>query len=140
MAIAQMNWSKLKYPINDKRMIEFSNSLDAIYSLAENYSGFIWRISDEEAEKQLIELGFDELTSSTVSVWKDLNSLKDYTYNSLHGVYLKRSSEWFEKIEGPQLVIWNVKNNNQPTFRESFDRLNYLKDNGSSDYAYGWEK
>lgn len=139
MAIAQMNWGKLKYPINDKRMTEFSNSLNTIYSLAQNHSGFIWRISDEEAEKQLIELGFDELTSSTVSVWDNVDSLKDYTFNSLHGFYVKRSSEWFQKVEGPQLVIWNTSNDYQPTFKESFDRLEYLKNNGATNYAYGWQ-
>ena len=61
---------------------------------------------------------------------QDIESLKDYTYNSLHGVYLKRSSEWFQKVEGPQLVICNVVNHAQPTFKESFDRLEYLKKNG----------
>ena len=135
-----MNWGRLKFSLEDKRMLEFADSLNEVYSLAENHSGFIWRIPDDQSELQLSDLGFDKFISSTVSVWRDLNSLKDYTYDSLHGVYLKRSSEWFEKIEGPQLVIWNVENNNQPTFRESFDRLKYLKDNGSSDYAYGWEK
>ena len=83
---------------------------------------------------------FDRLISSAVSVWKNSISLKDFTYNSLHGVHLKRNFKWFKKVHGPQLVIWNVENNYQPTFKESFDRLEYLKDNGSSDYAYGWER
>ena len=140
MAIAQMNWSRLKFSLKDKRMTEFAESLNKVYSLAENHPGFIWRIPDSQSESQLSDLGFDKLISSTVSVWMDIESLKDYTYNSLHGVYLKRSSEWFQKIDGPQLVIWNVKNNDQPTFKESFNRLEHLKFKGSSDYAYGWER
>ena len=140
MAIAQMNWGTLKYPLEDERMIEFSNSISTIYSLAEVHPGFIWRISDEEAEKQLLELGFDELISSTVSVWDNADSLRDYTFNSLHGIYLIRSSEWFKKVEGPQLVIWNIANNHQPTFKEAFNRLEYLKSNGETDYAYGWQR
>ena len=140
MAIAQMNWSRLKFSLKDKRMTEFAESLNKVYSLAENQPGFIWRISDDQSETQLSNLGFDKLISSTVSVWINITSLKDYTYNSLHGFYLKRSSEWFQKIDGPQLVIWNVENNNEPTFKESFDRLKYLEDNGPSAYAYGWER
>lgn len=120
-------------------MIEFTNSLSLIYSLAENHPEFIWRILDAEAEKQLLELGFDELTSSTVSVWNNLDSLKDYTFNSLHSVYLNRSLEWFKKVEGPQLVIWDIANDHQPTFKESFNRLEYLNNNGTTDYAYGWK-
>ena len=139
MAIAQMNWGTLKNCLKDERMIEFTNSLSSIYSLAQNHPGFIWRIPDAEAEKQLLELGFDELTSSTVSVWNNLDSLKDYTFNSLHSVYLNRSLEWFKKVEGPQLVIWDIANDHQPTFKESFNRLKYLNNNGTTDYAYGWK-
>ena len=140
MAIAQMNWGKLKYPLMDIKMTEFRESLSEIYRLAENYPGFIWRIPDHQSELQLFDLGFDKLISSTVSVWKDIESLKDYTYNSLHGVYLKRSLEWFKKIDGPQLVIWNVENDDQPTFKESFYRLEHLKNNGPTDYAYAWKR
>ena len=139
MAIAQMNWGKLKHPLEDKRMTEFSRSLNEVYSLAENHLGFIWRIPDNQSELQLSDLGFDKLISSTVSVWNDIESLKDYTYNSLHGFYLKRSSEWFQKIDGPQLVIWNVGNSDKPTYKESFERLEYLKNKGPTDYAYGWK-
>ena len=140
MAIAQMNWGRLKFSLEDKRMKEFTESLNEVYSLAENHPGFIWRIPDNQSESQLSNLGFNKLISSTVSVWENITSLKEYTYNSLHGFYLKRSSEWFEKIDGPQLVIWHVEKSDQPTFKESFKRLNYLKNNGASDYAYGWEK
>ena len=140
MAIAQMNWGRLKYLLEDKRVIEFSKSLNEVYGLAENHPGFIWRISDNQSALQLSDLGFDKLISSTVSAWKDIESLEDYTYNSLHGLYLKRSSEWFQKIDGPQLVIWNVENDNQPTFKELFDRLEHLKNNGPTDYAYVWKK
>ena len=140
MSIAQMNWGRLRFCLDDKRMREFAESLNKVYSLAEKHPGFIWRIPDNQSKSQLSDLGFDKLISSTVSVWKDINSLKDYTYNSLHGVYLKRSSEWFEKIDGPQLVIWNTDNDTKPTFKESFNRLEYLKNNGSTDYAYSWEE
>ena len=138
MTIAQMNWGRLKYPLQDKRMSEFTDSLHNVYILAENHPGFIWRISESESELQLYDLGFDNLISSTVSVWNNIESLKDYTYNSLHGVYLKRSSEWFEKIDGPQLVIWNCEKDAQPNFKDSFDRLENLKNKGPTDYAYGW--
>ena len=140
MTIAQMNWGKLRFSLEDIRMAEFTKSLVKVYQLAESHPGFIWRIPDNQSELQLADLGFDKLISSTVSVWDNLGSLKDYTYNSIHGVYLKRSSEWFKIIDGPQLVIWDVKKNNQPTFKEAFERLDYLKNNGPSDFAYGWER
>ena len=135
-----MNWGRLRFCLDDKRMREFAESLNKVYSLAEKHPGFIWRIPDNQSKSQLSDLGFDKLISSTVSVWKDTDSLKDYTYNSMHGLYLKKKNKWFKKVDGPQLVMWNVADNYQPTFKESFHRLEYLKDNGSSDYAYGWER
>ena len=138
MAVAQMNWGRLKYSLQDKRMAEFAASLNEVYALAENHIGFIWRISDNQSELELSNLGFNKLISSTLSVWKDLESLKDYTYNSLHGVYLKKSSNWFQKVEGPQLVVWNVKNDDEPTFKEAFERLEYFREKGPTDNAYAW--
>ena len=59
---------------------------------------------------------------------------------SLYGFYLKRSAEWFEKVGGPQLVIWNIENNIKLDFKELFHRLEGLKDRGPSDYAHSWVK
>ena len=138
MPIAQMNWGRIKYDLHDKRMVEFTQSLAMVYNLAESHPGFIWRIPDNKAKSQLSNLGFDKFISATISVWNNIDTLKDYTYNSLHGKYLKRSSEWFEKIDGPQLVIWNCEKDAQPNFKDSFDRLENLKNKGPTDYAYGW--
>lgn len=107
MAMAQMNWGRMKHFLKDKRMLEFSNSLNKVYDLAEKHYGFIWCISYKEIKSQLINLGFDEFISATVSVWDNLDLLK---------------------------------NHEQPSFKESFDRLEYLKINSSSDYTYDWEK
>jgi len=106
--------------------------------LAEKHPSFIWRIPDNQVKLQLTNLKFDQCISSAVSIWENIDSLKDYTYNFLHGTYLKRSREWFKKVEGPQLVIWNVVSEAQPSLKESFERLEYLKKNGPSNYAYGW--
>ncbi|MRX33093.1 DUF3291 domain-containing protein [Aminobacter sp. MDW-2] len=40
----------------------------------------------------------------------------------MHGIYLKRTSEWFEKIDEPQLVTWFIENSNvRPTFAEAWE-------------------
>ena len=50
MAVAQMNWGRMRYPITDHRMSEFAAALDKVYLAAENHPGFIWRIANEDAE------------------------------------------------------------------------------------------
>jgi len=77
--------------------------------------------------------------SATVSVWKSLTDLHDDTFNSLHGEYLSRSAEWFEKGDGPQLVVWDVEDAARPSFIEAWERLLELKQNGPSHRGYGWE-
>lgn len=138
MAIAQMNWGQLRFPLSDRRMAEFERSLEPVYRLAEEHPGFIWRVPDEQAAEQLQALNFDEKISATVSVWKSVDALKDYTFNSLHGEYLKRSDEWFDPVDGPQLVIWTVEPSSRPGFAEAFDRLEALKNFGPTQDTYGW--
>ncbi len=139
MAIAQMNWGRMLYPLTHSLMSEFALSLADVYREAERYPGFIWRVPDEEAANQLEALRYDSLTSATVSVWTDLEVLRSYTFSGTHGKFLGRSHEWFEKVEGPQLVIWDVHPSAQPTFSEAFERLAHLKENGPSERGYGWE-
>lgn len=138
MAIAQMNWGRLKAPLSDPGMAEFDSSLANIYHLAEEHEGFIWRIPDEVAAQELRDLGHDERFSATVSVWHSVRALKDYTFQSLLGDFVERAREWFDIVEGPQLVIWDVEMNARPTFTEAFRHLETLKRLGPTPLAYGW--
>ena len=70
MAIVQMNWGRMLFPLDHPRMADFSESLDGIYWLADKHQGFIWRIRDDDAAMQLQALCFDNRLSATVSVWE----------------------------------------------------------------------
>jgi hypothetical protein len=140
MAIAQMNWGRMLYPLDDPRMQEFADHLDEVYNIAEQAPGFIWRIDGTQLTKEMSELGDDGKTSTTVSVWESISDLHHYTYQGQHGMYLDRAQEWFEVVEGPQLVMWNVEKDVKPSFKDAQKRMDYLKEHGDSDYAYGWPK
>ena len=138
MAIAQMNWARLRYAPTDQRMAEFNSALSRIFAIAEAHEGFIWRIADADAVAELSALGHDERMSATVSVWQSIDDLHDYTFSSLHGEYLERKNEWFERVEAPQLVIWSIDAWKRPTFHQAFERLEHLKRNGDNAFAQGW--
>lgn len=138
MAIAQMNWGLLLFPLSDPRMAEFTAALEPIYRLAEEHPGFIWRIGDDQAAEELRSLDFDEKMSATISVWHSVDDLRAYTYQSEHGTYLKRAAEWFAPVTDPQLILWDVEPTARPTFAEAFDRLESFKSTGPSAHAYGW--
>ena len=138
MAIAQMNWGRMRYAPDDPRLAEFMGALDAVYGLAEAHPGFIWRMPDDAVALQLPALGFDDRVSATVSVWRSVGDLRDYTFNSRHGGFLDRKAEWFEAVEGPQLVIWDVDVDARPDFAEAFARLDHLRRHGDGAHARGW--
>ena len=133
-----MNWGRMKYAPDDMRLAPFMSELDRVYRVAEMHKGFIWRMNDEEVARQLADLGHDDCMSATVSTWKSIEDLKDFTFNSDHGVFLKRAAEWFEPLPGPRLVIWSVARETRPDFRGAFDRLDHLSRNGDSEFAHGW--
>ena len=138
MLIAQMNWGRMKHAPDHPNLSEFTEALADVYALAEMHPGFVWRIPDDAAAEGLKLLGYDNRVSATVSVWQNIESLRDYTFNSLHGEFLDRKAEWFEQVTGPQLVIWNVEHGEHPGFAEAFERLDYLRIHGDSDHAFGW--
>ena len=77
MAIAQMNWGRMKHAPDDLRMSEFMGALARVYALAESHPGFIWRMPDDHVARDLAALGHDEKVSATVSVWECVADLRD---------------------------------------------------------------
>lgn len=136
--IAQMNWGRLLRDPGHPDLQPFEAATAEIYRQAEAFDGFVWRIPDEEISRQIPASGFDARMSATVSVWRNYQALRDYTFDSDHGRYLARSREWFETVEGPQLVIWNADMADRPSFTEALDRLKHLRESGPSQYAFGW--
>ena len=138
MAIAQMNWGRLRHALDHPNMAEFNAALDVVYGMAETHRGFIWRIPDARAEEQLAALGYDNRMSATVSVWETVEDLRAFTYKSDHAAYLAQKAKWFAPPAPPQLVLWDVPRDSQPSFAEAFRRLEMLKRNGPTADAYGW--
>ena len=136
--VAQMNWGLLKFDPGDRRLEEFEDNLGKIYALAESSPGFIWRVPEEKIAEDLTAGGFDRRTSATVSVWQTYDDLHCYTFQSAHGQFVDRRREWFERVEGPQLVIWNVAAGDRPGFAEALRRLDHLKTHGATPHAFGW--
>jgi len=137
--IAQFNFGRMRWPAEDPRMAGFVGALDQVFALADTARGFVRRIDDAEIARGLAAAGFDPRTSATVSVWRDLESLRSYTFDTVHGTHLTRAAEWFEKSASPQLVIWPCAENSHPNVREALARLDDLRQYGPSERAFGWD-
>jgi hypothetical protein len=57
----------------------------------------------------------------------------------VHKRFYGQRHEWFEKMGERYFVMWWVPTGHLPTIAEAIERLEHLKANGASDYAFAWE-
>lgn len=133
--LAQVNIAKRLAPMDDPIMQEFINNVDNINEIADLAEGFVWRMKDEDKDlgAQIFQ---DNALLINMSVWKSLESLFNYTYNSGHIEVFKRKKEWFSKMKMMHMAFWYVPIGYEPTFQDAKNRLNYIEKNGTSPYAF----
>ena len=138
--LAELNIGRLRYEIDDPRMADFVNNLAMINALAERSPGFVWRYQDDSGNATNTRpYADDPRIAINMSVWENVEALETYVWQTVHKRFYGRRHEWFEKFEGPYFVMWWVPNGHRPTVAEGVERLDHLKNNGSSDHAFGWQ-
>jgi hypothetical protein len=137
--LAELNIGRLRYEIDDPRMADFVNNLAVVNSLAERSPGFVWRYQDDSGNATNTRPFDDPRIAINMSVWESVETLESYVWQTVHKRFYGRRHEWFERFEGPYFVMWWVPNGHQPTIAEAMARLDHLKNQGPSDYAFGWE-
>jgi hypothetical protein len=121
-------------------MADFVNNLDRINALAESSEGFIWRLKDDANNATSIKIYGDDFLIVNMSVWKDIDSLFKFAYQTQHLEIFKRRSEWFEKMKDMHMALWYVEENHKPTIIEAEERLDYLRANGDTPFAFTFKK
>ncbi|PIA81952.1 hypothetical protein BFR04_11645 [Gaetbulibacter sp. 4G1] len=136
--LAQVNIAKRLAPMDDPIMQDFVNNLDKINAIADSADGFVWRMQDEDKElgAKVFE---DDALLINMSVWKSLESLFEYTYNSGHIEVFKRKKEWFSKMKMMHMAFWYIPKGYEPTFQDAKDRLDYLNKHGDTPYAFSFK-
>lgn len=117
-------------------MAEFANNLDRINALAEASPGFVWRLQTEAGNATAIRPFEDENLLVNMSVWRDVESLKAYVYDSAHVGFMRRRREWFELMKEAYLVQWWVPKGHRPDIAEAIARLELLKAKGPRPEAF----
>jgi len=78
----------------------------------------------------------DDMLIINMSVWKDMESLFQFTYKSNHIEVFSRRKEWFTNIKTMHMVFWYVPIGHEPTQEEAKQRLDYINEKGESPYAF----
>ena len=134
--LAQLNLAPAKGPREDPQMQGFYEAVEMINRLAEDSDGFIWRLKDESGDSTGIRAFPDPTVLVTMSVWRDMDSLRLFVYKSTHVDFLRRRHEWFNRPTGPGMVLWWVPEGHLPTLGEARARLDMLAEQGSNARAF----
>lgn len=79
----------------------------------------------------------DGFAPSTLSLWRDLESLAAATYHGLHGSAYRRGREWnIPAVTWPGYVLWWVESAHRPDWHEAVERHEYLFDHGPTAFAF----
>ncbi|MFM2269834.1 MAG: hypothetical protein RL757_3275 [Bacteroidota bacterium] len=136
--LAQINIAKLLAPIDSPLLADFVADLDRINGIAEQSAGFVWRLQGDSGNATGINPYDNAAFIVNVSVWKDVESLKNFVYRSGHlDVFLKRA-HWFEPMKTPHMALWWIAENDFPTPEACKIRLDYLTQNGESEFAFSF--
>lgn len=132
--LAQLNIATLIAPLDSPILADFVAELDRINALAEQSSGFVWRlISDDDAEPDT-EFASDIIVN--MSVWESVEQLHSYVYRTAHAQIMSRRKEWFSLMKESYSVLWWVEQGHRPTTHEARVKLDLLRANGASADAF----
>jgi heme-degrading monooxygenase HmoA len=138
--LAQLNIAKMNFPYEDERFADFIAALDPVNTSAEVMPGFIWRLQTDEGNATSVTVYDDEMLLVNMSVWESLEHLVGFVRSPAHLAIMRRRREWFAPSEQPYLVLWWVPAGHEPDVAEAEERLEYLRANGPSSYAFSFSR
>ncbi|MEX0284819.1 MAG: DUF3291 domain-containing protein [Paracoccaceae bacterium] len=139
--LAELNIGRLLAPVDDPRVAEFMEALDRINGLGKRMPGFVWMMEgsgEPGTGNTENNIGDDPQLVANLTVWEDVQSLETFVFNTVHKQFYDRRAEWFEVLGQQHFVMWWVPEGHQPTLDEALNRLQYKRDHGASDHAFGW--
>jgi hypothetical protein len=133
--LAEINVAELKAPLDSPELKDFVDNLDRINALAESSPGFVWRLVGEGNDAtSLRPLGDNVIIN--LSVWRDVDALRDFAYKSAHVEILRRKHEWFTRMANAYMALWWVPEGHEPTAAEAVARLEHLRQHGPTADAF----
>jgi hypothetical protein len=138
--LAQINIARMLASIDDPLMADFVAQLPPINALAEESPGFVWRLQSEKGDATSIKVYDDDMIIINLTVWENVDSLREYVYKSAHHRVLRERKRWFEKFNGPYYAMWWVPAGHLPDPQEGKERLEYLREHGDSPHAFSFKQ
>lgn len=139
MHLAQLNIAEIRFDLESPEMADFVNNLEPINAIAESSPGFVWRLKDDGGDATNIRVDGDPDIIVNMSVWQDVESLKNFMFRTHHIDFLKRKKEWFHSTAEDTYVLWWVPIGHIPTIEEATTKLHHLRQHGESPAAFSFK-
>lgn len=138
--LAQINVARALYPLDDPRIAEFVDRLDAVNALADAAPGFAWRLQSEGGNATDIGPPGDPNLIINMSVWQTPEALFDFVYKTGHREVMAKRRQWFEPPEEAYQALWWVRSGDWPTVEKGLARLAYLRRHGPTRLAFTFKQ
>jgi hypothetical protein len=89
MQLAHLNVARVRAPLGDPLMADFTNNIERINRLAEQSEGFVWRLEADGDGIYGMAAGAPDVIL-TLSVWESLAALRSFVFKSDHAGFLRR--------------------------------------------------
>jgi len=136
--IAHFNWAMLQAAPDDARVKPFFDGVGRVNAIAERAPGFIWRNGQEDTDARSIgwDLFESDRTIASFSVWDSPDALWHFVHKTLHGAFLRRGDEWFEKAVSYNYALWWVPAAHIPDISEARARVTQLLRDGPGEEVF----
>ena len=155
--VALTTFALMKQPYDHPDMAEFEENISVMFQGAEAAPGFItrarpvddlddvsnfdrdWGVWGTFAVPRSYTLGRTYNTdqrASTLSLWVDLPTAFEYSYNGVHRHALNRRHAWMLPWADASYALWWVGDEEIPTWTDACARLDHLTDHGSTPHAF----
>jgi hypothetical protein len=137
--LAQINIARMLAPIDDPIMIDFVAQLPPINALAEQSPGFVWRLQSASGDATSIKVYDDDMIIINLTVWEDVDTLREFVYKGNHFGVLRDRKRWFEIFKGSYYALWWIPAGHLPDTEEGKERLEYLREHAESPFAFSFK-
>jgi hypothetical protein len=136
--LAQINVARGLFPLDHPAMADFVTLLDVVNGVADADSGLVWRLKTESGgPSSYVKVPGDERMLINLTVWRSIDSLKNYVYRSHeHAGAFRDRKRWFEEPAEASFALWWVAAGDIPSVEEGFERLNMLRRLGPTSEAF----
>lgn len=136
MELAQTNLAWLRYPFDDPRMAPMRDEIDRINRIGDDSPGFVWRFQTDAGDATDVRVLGDPTVLFNLSIWRSVEDLRRYVYDTEHLDFLRRRREWFRPPAKAPLAMWWITDGARPTISEAMARLDRLWRDGPTPEAF----